>query len=483
MSNNSSQNATETKFAMGQCFHPDCNHTSESHCCRFFSFPDQKKHKTLYDKWISFVRRGDRKPSKHSRLCSCHFKDGRKENMPTISDRNRHKLFDSLGLLPGTGPTPPSTPTPKKKRKVSAEPTKLPTVASVLEEIKENSEPCSTECSQEEKTSSKEALLSIELDMTSTELAKHKEVSSYYSAHYSAKSLSPEVIRMETGLPTKDVFDIVVGYVSRFKGEINYYAGWKVEAITLEDQIFITLMKLTQNYTNLHLAQLFSCSVATVANIVLTFVHVLHSLLFKDIMTTVPSREKNKMCLPSSFTEYSSCRIVIDCTDIEIAAPKLKSQQNATYSSYRGMNSFKVIIGVAPNGVITYVSDLFPGSVSDKVMVKESGFCKHLSAGDLVLADKGFLISDVVPRGVSVNIPPFLNNGKFTESEARATKSIARCRIHVERANARLKSFRILGFIPAFLRCHADKLCQLCSALVNLQYPLIKDGCEDFEFD
>ncbi|PFX19305.1 hypothetical protein AWC38_SpisGene16293 [Stylophora pistillata] len=142
---------------------------------------------------------------------------------------------------------------------------------------------------------------------------------------------------------------------------------------------------------------------------------------------------------------------------IEIAAPKLMSQQNATYSSYRGMNSFKVIIGVAPNGVITYVSDLFPGSVSDKVMVKESGFCKHLSAGDLVLADKGFLISDVVPRGVSVNIPPFLNNGKFTESEARATKSIARCRIHVERANARLKSFRILGFIPAFLRCHADK--------------------------
>lgn len=253
--------------------------------------------------------------------------------MPTISDRNRHKLFDSLDLLPGTGPTPPSTPTPKKKRKVSAEPTKLPTVASVLEEIKENSEPCSTECSQEEKTSSKEALLSIELDMTSTELAKHKEMSSYYSAHYSAKSLSPEVIRMETGLPTKDVFDIVVGYVSRFKDEINYYAGWKVEGITLEDQIFITLMKLKQNYTNLHLAQLFSCSVATVANIVLTFVHVLHSLLFKDIMTTVPSREKNKMCLPSSFTEYSSCRIVIDCTDIEIAAPKLMSQQNATNSS------------------------------------------------------------------------------------------------------------------------------------------------------
>ncbi|XP_022805408.1 uncharacterized protein LOC111342575 [Stylophora pistillata] len=206
---------------------------------------------------------------------------------------------------------------------------------------------------------------------------------------------------------------------------------------------YLSLMKLKQNYTNLHLAKLFSCSAATIANTVLTFVHVLHSLLFKDIMTTVPSREKNKLCLPSSFAEYSSCQIVIDCTDIEIAAPKLMSQQNATCSTYRGMNSFKVITGVAPNEVITYVTDLFPGSVSVNVMVKESGFRKHLSAGDLVLTDKGFIISDVVPRGVSVNIPPFLNNGKFTESEARATKSIARCRIHVECANARLNSFRI----------------------------------------
>ena len=93
---------------------------------------------------------------------------------------------------------------------------------------------------------------------------------------------------METGLPTKEVFYIIVNYVARFKGHINYYSGWKVEAISLEDQVFITLMKLKQNYTNLHVAQFFSCSVASVSNIVLTFVHLLHSLLFKDIMTMIP---------------------------------------------------------------------------------------------------------------------------------------------------------------------------------------------------
>ena len=59
---------------------------------------------------------------------------------------------------------------------------------------------------------------------------------------------------METGLPTKEIFNIVVDYAAKFKDSISYYAGWKVESITFEDQIFITLMKLRQNYTNLHLA-------------------------------------------------------------------------------------------------------------------------------------------------------------------------------------------------------------------------------------
>ena len=73
--------------------------------------------------------------------------------------------------------------------------------------------------------------------------------------------------------------------------------------------------------------------------------------------------------------------------------------------------------------------------------------------GDMIMADKGFLIQDVLPNCVSLSIPPFLNNGVFTESGAKATKSIARARIHVERANARLKKFKILSFVPSYLRC------------------------------
>ncbi|XP_015755987.1 PREDICTED: uncharacterized protein LOC107335490 [Acropora digitifera] len=281
----------------------------------------------------------------------------------------------------------------------------------------------------------------------------------YVTKHYSASRLSEDVIRMETGLPTKEVFNIVVLYALRFKDSINYYYGWCVNMISFEDQIFITLMKARQNYTNLHQAQLFSRSTATISNIVTTFTHVLHYILFHDIMTTMPTRFKNDTCAPSSFSQFSSCRVVIDCNDVELATPKLMSHQGVTYSSYRGMNSFKVLIGVAPNAVITFVSKLYPGSISVKAIVQKSGFLDQLSTGDLVLADTGFLIQDIVPNGVSVNIPPFF------------------------RANARLKYYRILSFIPSYLRCYADILVQLCCALVNLQFPLIKEVTADTNFD
>ena len=70
--------------------------------------------------------------------------------------------------------------------------------------------------------------------------------------------------------------------------------------------------------------------------------------------------------------------------------------------------------------------------------MQQSGLLNQPTAENLVLADKSFLIQDLVPDGVSVNISPFLNNGTFTETEASATKAIEKCRIHVERENAEL---------------------------------------------
>ncbi|KAF3840293.1 hypothetical protein F7725_019010 [Dissostichus mawsoni] len=176
------------------------------------------------------------------------------------------------------------------------------------------------------------------------QLEESKAKQSYCRDKYSASQLSEKVLRMETGLPDRDTFSAVCEYVARFEGSITYPEGWFPKALSLEDQVFMTLMKL-RNYTHLHLAALFHCGESTVRNVIVTFIEVLHKLLFKDIMSTVPSREKNKTSLPSSFRHMQNCRMIVDCTDIKIAIPKQMDIQKETYSAYRGMHSFKLLLG------------------------------------------------------------------------------------------------------------------------------------------
>ena len=79
--------------------------------------------------------------------------------------------------------------------------------------------------------------------------------------------------------------------------------------------------------------------------------------------------------------------MILDCTDIKIAIPKQMDTQKETYSAFLGMHFFKLLLGVAPNAVITYCSKLYPGSVSDKEIVMDSCVLDHFKPGDLILAD------------------------------------------------------------------------------------------------
>ena len=105
---------------------------------------------------------------------------------------------------------------------------------------------------------------------------------------------------------------------------------------------------------------------------------------------------------------------ILDYTDIELVTPKTTDLQQFIYSTCRSMNSFKALVGVASNGVIIFISKLYFGSTSDKIIVQKCRILSHFVAVNLILADKGFLIQNIVPAGVSVNIPMFLERSKFT---------------------------------------------------------------------
>lgn len=330
----------------------------------------------------------------------------------------------------------------------------------------------------------------------------------YYELHQKIHELEVERRKLQEELTTirattskrltyKDVsckIEVLVHYTGLEDGKfsallslfsnipLTYYYGWNVISLERNDQLLLTLMKLHNNYGYIDLAFRFEISKATVGNIFITWVHALHEVLFTQVFLSkgIPSRFKNQMSLPDSFKDLINCRIVFDCTEIKVQVSKELDKQKDTYSSYKSANTFKALVGVAPNGTITYTSKLYTGSRSDKEIVSDCKILDHMVPGDLILADKGFLISDLLPPSVTLNIPPFLNTPQFTPEQAATGEKIARARVHVERAIKRIKEYQILNLIPAAFQEFSSKIWQVCVSLTGFNDPLISEVGDSF---
>ena len=106
----------------------------------------------------------------------------------------------------------------------------------------------------------------------------------------------------------------------------------------------------------------------------------------------------------------------------------------------------------------------------------ESGILDLLQAGDSVMADKGFPISDLLKeRKCTLNIPPFKGKSEqFTVQEVFETQEIAKVRIHVERSIGRVKNFHLFdGVLPLSLAPIASKCFQVACWLTNFDVPIV----------
>ena len=91
------------------------------------------------------------------------------------------------------------------------------------------------------------------------------------------------------------------------------------------------------------------------------------------------------------------------------------------------------------------------------------------------MADRGFdIMDDLAPRGVKLNIPPFLRGkSQLDQRELIETRRIASLRIHVERCMERIKNFHIFdGVMPLSLMDVADQMFFVCAVLTNFHAPL-----------
>jgi hypothetical protein len=279
-----------------------------------------------------------------------------------------------------------------------------------------------------------------QLKIQNTELIKQLE---YKSCHMTFNEIKHDdrLVSFYTGLPSTEVFIAVLDIVKLVK--FKYVMDWSVLALKIEDQLLLTLMKLRQNFKFLDLAVRFGVSATTCKNVFKSLMVVLHRVFFVEAIEKreLPSVAKNNLELPECFKPFPQCRIILDATEVEIDIPKNLDQNKLTFSNYKQRNTFKGLVGIAPSNAVIFVSELFPGSVSDKELTRQSKVLEKVSSGDLILADKGFTIHGMLPGGVDLNIPPFLFGRQFSEEQVKLATKIAGARIHVERVIQRIKTF------------------------------------------
>lgn len=239
------------------------------------------------------------------------------------------------------------------------------------------------------------------------------------------------------------------------------------------DEFLLVLMRLKAGLFVQDLADRFGISISLVSRICITWINLLYFEL-KDIFP-FPTQELVCKNMPEEFAEFASTRIILDCTELFIQRPSAMLAQSETWSDYKHHNTWKLLVGVTPNGQVSFLSDLWGGRVSDKQITRESGVLALLDSGDNVMVDRGFDIRDILPAGVTLNMPPFLaGRDQLTAAETEETMTIASVRIHVERAIGRIKTYHILdGCLPNTLSPYATQIATVCGLFTNFLPPLL----------
>ena len=289
----------------------------------------------------------------------------------------------------------------------------------------------------------------------------------YTPLRYEHVSENEDVFKAYTGMPNTSTAEAIFEEVSNTK------ESSRKGSLRLIDQFLMTLMRLRLGLVIVDLSFRFAIPTSTCSRIINKWVDILHVRLSSLIYW--PTRGQINATMPSDVQErFPKTRVIIDCTELFTETPRSLAEQSLMFSHYKSHMTWKALVGVTPNGVVSFVSDLWAGSISDKQIVINSGLLKLCEKGDAIMGDKGFLISDLTtPLGMHLIIPPMKNKAKqMSVADLVLTRRIANVRIHVERHMERVKNYKILNSLAGTMKATASKVWRICNSLTTLLPPL-----------
>ena len=494
---------------MGKCCCAvGCSNRFRKGCgLQFYRFPVDSDRR---DRWIAAVSRRNWQPTEYTWLCSCHFVGGRKSDDPTspayiptlfqhVKSPLMRKAERQLARY--------KLSTSSKKKRLQAQREKLAQIeaekqaqreaANILLSLGETqaaaeSEPCVSplECHSHDGQSShstpsiERPTASAMTDMTIKNIAAlevecaalrqenielQQEIQSL--KHRENFLESPKKVCYYTGLPSIEILDAVFEFVTP-------YVPNRRSATPPFQQFLMVLMKLRLNVDNELLSTLFNVHASTVSRYFRKWMDVMYERLKPLVMW--PDHEQLYKTMPMEFrrNNFSKCVVIIDCFEVFMERPKGLMARAQTWSNYKHHNTVKFLIGISPQGSITFVSKGWGGRVSDQHLTEHCGILDHLLPGDIILADRGFTVQDAAGLYCAeVKLPPFTKGKKqLSNCEVDKARQLSRVRIHVERVIGLLRlKYKILrATLPInFIMCEAeehstiDKIVTVCSALCN----------------
>ncbi|XP_065664562.1 uncharacterized protein LOC136086206 [Hydra vulgaris] len=266
-----------------------------------------------------------------------------------------------------------------------------------------------------------------------------------------------EKVLYYTGLPSSKVL------LALFQHVEAYISLTALSQLSKFQKVILVLMKLRLGTPLQDLAFRFDISHSVASK---TFKNILHILYVRmKPLIFWPERKELQQPMPLSFRQNFGLKIAVikDCFEIFIEKPSNLMARAQTWSNYKSHNTVKYLIGIVPQGVISYISQGWGGRTSDKLITEQCGLLKKLNPGDVVLADRGFNIADSVGlMCAEVKIPAFTRGKKqLSAVDVESTRKIAHSRVNVERVIGLVRNkYTILKeILPVdFLMCEADNI-------------------------
>ncbi len=169
-----------------------------------------------------------------------------------------------------------------------------------------------------------------------------------------------------TGLPTYKLFSTLFDLLQ------PYYSLYRHGTPNI-DHFFAVLVYLRLHTPMDDLAYRLQISKSRVSRLFHSWMDTMYCNL--QPLVTWPDTATLRENMPAAFRKhFSNVKCIIDCFEIFIQRPVSFHARAATYSNYKKHNTVKVLIGISPSGVITFISQAWTGRVSDKVITKRVAF-------------------------------------------------------------------------------------------------------------